>query len=217
MGEKRSRPQLCQVDSETTFEVPEFFRLDFAELANVQPKKTYQYSAPHECDSPLMMEHERFTKSSLEEERKWLECAAEVVQAIQEPEDITITNVVYHSRQENAVEPHEHLTISALLPVQFEVAHTFEMMKHCVDLIKAAKDVLNPSQKTTVDVSDMPLYALSKQIQFAIPDQYGLQLYLPLMGDLHTEQASNYLRIIIIIFRFWYHRSRSNCSKICQK
>ena len=70
------------------------------------------------------------------EERKWLESAVEVVQVIQEPEDITITDVVFHSRQENAVEPHEHLNI------------------------KAAKDVLNSSQKTTVNVSDMPLYML---------------------------------------------------------
>ena len=132
MGEKRSRPQtilaqLCPVDSEATFEVPEFFRLDFAALANVHPKKTYQYSAPHECDSPMMMEHEQSTESSLDEERKWLESAGEVVQAIQEPEDITITNVVYHSRQEIVVEPHDYLTISALLSVQFEVAHTFKM------------------------------------------------------------------------------------------
>jgi len=84
--------------------------MDFADLADVQPKKTYQYSVPHECKSPLMVEHERFTKGSLVEERKWLESAVEVVQAIQEPEDITITDVVFHSRQENAVEPHEHGT-----------------------------------------------------------------------------------------------------------
>ena len=110
--------------------------MDFADLADLQPKKTYQYSVPHECDSLLMVEHERFTKGSLVEERKWLESAVEVVQAIQEPEDITITDVVFHSRQEIAVEPHEHLDI------------------------KAAKDLLNSSQKTTVNVSDMPLYML---------------------------------------------------------
>ena len=63
----------------------------------------------------------------LDEERKWLESAGEVVQAIQEPEDIKITNVVYHSRQEIVVEPHDYLTISALLSVQFEVAQTFKM------------------------------------------------------------------------------------------
>ena len=56
--------------------------MDFADLADVQPKKTYQYSVPHECDSLLMVEHERFTKGSLVEERKWLESAVEVVQVI---------------------------------------------------------------------------------------------------------------------------------------
>ena len=120
--------------------------MDFADLADVQPKKTYQYSVPHACDSPLMVEHERFTKGSLVEERKWLESAVVVVQAIQEPEDITITDVVFHSRQENAVEPHEHLNI------------------------KAAKDVLNSSQKTTVNVSDMPLYMLFRS-RFSSPCQ----------------------------------------------
>ena len=93
-----------------------------------------------------MVEHERFTKGSLVEERKWLESAVEVVQAIQEPEDITITDVVFHSRQENAVEPHEHLNI------------------------KAAKDVLNSSQKTAVNVSDMPLYMLFRS-RFSSPCQ----------------------------------------------
>ena len=123
LGRKRSRPNCVRLILKQLSRFRNFSGWILL-LANVHPKKTYQYSAPHECDSPMMMEHEQSTESSLDEERKWLESAGE---AIQEPEDITITNVVYHSRQEIVVEPHDYLTISALLSVQFEVAHTFKM------------------------------------------------------------------------------------------
>ena len=58
--------------------------------------------------------------------------------------------------------PVEEKTLNGLLPVQFESAATAEMQKHCIDLEIAAKEVLNPQQKLTVDVADQPLFALSK-------------------------------------------------------
>ena len=45
--------------------------------------------------------------------------------------------------------------------------------------------VLNPDQ-TPLDVSDQPVYALSKELQFRYPDIFGY--YVPLMGALHIEQ-----------------------------
>jgi len=107
-----------------------------------------------------MVEHERFTKGSLVEERKWLESAVEVVQAIQEPEDITITDVVFHSRQENAVEPHEHGTPQ------------HKSRQGCSEFL---------AENNSECLWHATIYALSKQIQFTMPDQYGLQLYLPLI------------------------------------
>jgi hypothetical protein len=190
-GVKRTRPMVCKVDEDTTYKVPEFFKLEFADLA-VPKRSSYCYSAIVECETPKLLEYEEVTNNCLKAERKWLQHAANIVLTSIEQEDddwSPLTNLVYHSREENAVEPLEQLTIGALLPIQFEPAHTLEMMRHCIDLISAAKNVVNPDQKTTFDVSDEPLYALSKQVQFALPDQYNLSVYLPLMGDLHTEQV----------------------------
>ena len=198
VGVKRIRSLLSNVDPDTTFKVPEFFTLEFADLT-IQKQSTYYYSAPYEHPSPLLLQHEQSTKNQLSQEREWLQAVANIVVSGQTPENLALTNLVYHSRQDGAVQPHEHLTISALLPVQFEPAHTLEMMRHCIDLITAAKNVVNPSQKTTFDVSDEPLYALSKQVQFSFPQQYNLALYLPLMGDLHTEQASFLIHITVIV------------------
>ena len=188
MGVKRTRSLLCDVDPDTTYKVPEFFRLEFSDLV-VITQKTYVYSAPHECESPKMLEYETATKRCLEKETKWLRDCTDIVLGSQESDDLALSNLVYHSRKEDSVKPQEELTISALLPIQSQPAHTPEMMRHCIDLIRAAKDVVNPSQKTTFDVSDNPLYALSKQLQFAHPEEYNLSVYLPLMGDLHTEQV----------------------------
>ena len=62
------------------------------------------------------------------------------------------------------------------------------MQKHCIEVIKSAVDLLNLGQ-VTVDVSDQPVYALSKQIQILYPDQFGPGFYFPMFGGLHIEKV----------------------------
>ena len=45
---------------------------------------------------------------------------------------------------------------------------------------------LNPTQ-TPIDVSDQPVYALTKELQYHYP--YLFQKYCPIMGGLHIEQS----------------------------
>ena len=47
---------------------------------------------------------------------------------------------------------------------------------------------LNPTQ-VTVDVSDEPLYARCKEIQWFYPQEYGKSTYFPLMGGFHIEKV----------------------------
>ena len=63
-----------------------------------------------------------------------------------------------------------------------------EMQKHCIDIVTAVTNVVNPDQQVTVDVKDQPLYALSKLLQFVDP-KYGLDKYFVMMGPLHVEQV----------------------------
>ena len=61
------------------------------------------------------------------------------------------------------------------------------MQMHCIEITKAAIEILNPGQPV-VDVSDQPIYAISKHLQLIYPDQYGLHKYLPMFGGLHIEK-----------------------------
>ena len=47
---------------------------------------------------------------------------------------------------------------------------------------------LNPGQ-IIVDVSDQPIYALSKQLKIMFPNQFGPGKYFPILGKLHIEMV----------------------------
>ena len=188
-GSKRNRPELLEVNAETILALPDFFTLDLTEAA-VKLPSCYCYKAPYESQTPQMLTHGSLIPHYIEEEDTWLKYAAEVVNSSTEdiPDDVGLTSFVFQSRQEGAVKPHDKSTVNGIFPLLFEQPNTAEMQKHCIDLETAAKNVLNPDQKLTVDVSDAPLYALSKQIQFSLPG-YDLNTYFPMMGDLHVEQV----------------------------
>jgi len=187
-GMKRTRPELLEVNAETILALPDFFTLDLTEAVTLP--SSYCYKAPYESQTPQMLTHETLIPHYIEEEHTWLKYAAKVVNssADETPDDLGLTSFVFQSRQEGSVKPHDKCTVNGIFPLLFEQPNTALMQKHCIDLETAAKNVLNPDQKLTVDVSDAPLYALSKQIQFSIPG-YDLTTYLPMMGDLHVEQV----------------------------
>ena len=47
-------------------------------------------------------------------------------------------------------------------------------------------ETLNPGQ-TLVDISDQPVYALTKELQLCFPKTFSN--YFPLFGQLHNEQC----------------------------
>ena len=53
--------------------------------------------------------------------------------------------------------------------------------------IKKTVDLLNPGQ-TAVDVCDQPVYALTKEIQWRNPEEFGSSSYFSLFGGLHIEK-----------------------------
>ena len=78
--------------------------------------------------------------------------------------------------------------ITGLLPMFRESAHTLAMVKHGMDLIKQATDLINPGQVPVMTI-DQPLYALAKKIQWTWPDVYGEQKFVVMMGGLHIEMS----------------------------
>ena len=59
------------------------------------------------------------------------------------------------------------------------------MQSHCMLLMQSTK-VLNENQ-IAVDVSDQPVFALTKELQFRLPNIFSD--YLPFFGGLHIEQS----------------------------
>jgi hypothetical protein len=47
------------------------------------------------------------------------------------------------------------------------------MLRHGMDIVKNAVDVLNPGCQVPVIAADQPLYALCRQIQWRWPGCYG--------------------------------------------
>ncbi len=58
-----------------------------------------------------------------------------------------------------------------------------------MNVVKAAINKLNPGQAPVVTL-DQPLFAIAKQIQWNWPSTHGENLFVIMLGGLHTEMAS---------------------------
>ena len=76
--------------------------------------------------------------------------------------------------------------INSILPVLRDKVHTLNTQAHIMKQNIKWTAILNPGQ-TPVDVSDQPVYALTKMLQFLFPNEFGN--YFALFGQLHIEQA----------------------------
>ena len=76
---------------------------------------------------------------------------------------------------------------NVLLPLIPQPVHTLQTQYHCMKIIQRTANFLNPEQ-TPVDCCDAPVYALTKEIQFRLPKEFGADKYFSLFGGLHIEQ-----------------------------
>ena len=92
----------------------------------------------------------------------------------------------YHADIQQTVIP--PAAINALLPLFLDNAHSAAMIRHSMDLVRAAVHHLNPGQ-VPVLAADQPLYALAKEIQWTWPDSHGEDHFVIMFGGLHIEMA----------------------------
>ena len=92
--------------------------------------------------------------------------------------------VTYHASQKRGVQ--HPPGINTILPMLRDKVHTLNTQAHIMKLNIKWTENLNPGQ-TPVDVSDQPVYALTKTLQYRCPDEFSN--YFPLFGQLHIEQA----------------------------
>ena len=79
-----------------------------------------------------------------------------------------------------------------MLPVFREKADTPAMIHHALKLIQKQTNHLNPGQ-TPVMTADQPLYAITKQIQWAKSETFGEEKFL-VIGVSNEESADALLR-----------------------
>ena len=76
--------------------------------------------------------------------------------------DETISWAAYHA----SLQPppsEKSVTLTSLLPLFYDEAKSVAMIRHSMDVVKRAVEILNPGQ-TPIITMDQPLYAVAKQI-----------------------------------------------------
>ena len=122
--------------------------------------------------------------SATEDEYVWLNTVKTAVEKA--TIDGWISWSAYHADTQRAVIP--PAAINALLPLFLDNAHSVAMIRHSMNIVKAAVHHLNPCQ-IPVLAADQPLYALAKEIQWTWPDTHGEDHFVIMFGGLHIEMA----------------------------
>ena len=93
-------------------------------------------------------------------------------------------SLLYHKSSE--------ASITSLLPLLRDPAHSVATVRHVVDQIKQTVSFLNPGQ-VPIMTADQPIYAVAKQVQWHWPEQYGDigdDKFIIMFGGLHIEMAA---------------------------
>eukprot|EP00112_Aurelia_sp_Birch-Aquarium-sp1_P002123 Seg1231.2 transcript_id=Seg1231.2/GoldUCD/mRNA.D3Y31 product="hypothetical protein" protein_id=Seg1231.2/GoldUCD/D3Y31 len=125
-------------------------------------------------------------KEAYNKEFQWLDHVMNILRT-KNPECADISWAAYHATQQ----PDTTIiaSITSLLPLFREEAHSVAMIQHGMNVIKQAVNLLNPRQIPVIAM-DQPLFALAKLNQWTWPDIYGESKFLIVFGGLHIEKAS---------------------------
>ena len=129
---------------------------------------------------------DREVKKHIEEEYLWLHNVRQVVDGNDQGGENISWAAFHASRQPPEVRP---ISLTALLPMIRDSAHTVAMIRHSIDVMKTVVEHLNPGQASVITF-DQPLFALAKQIQWKWPEKYGEDKVVLMFGGLHIKMAA---------------------------
>ncbi len=96
--------------------------------------------------------------------------------------------VSYHAEKKRGLE--FEVSVTSLLPLLRDEAHSVATVKHCMDKARDATAYLNPDQVPVI-TADQPLYTLAKQVQWQWPEVYGEPKFVIMFGGApHREGCS---------------------------
>ena len=115
-------------------------------------------------------------------EYEWLE---EVCLSMDTQEAVSISWPAHHAAKKR--QPKLEKSLSAMMSLFQESAHSVAIIKHSMDVAKATTNFLNPGQVPVV-AADQPLFAIAKQVQWKWPSLYGDVVVM--FGGLHLEMGA---------------------------
>ena len=92
----------------------------------------------------------------------------------------------FHSKE--IMETNKCPGINALMPMLNKKVSTLDAQYHIMCIVKKLICHINQHQ-IPIDVSDLPVFTLSKELQLRLPLMFGPDQYICLLGDLHIEQS----------------------------
>jgi len=92
----------------------------------------------------------------------------------------------YHANHQS--EHRSPTAISTLLPLFPDDSKSVAMIKHSMDVVQKAVNIINQGQ-TPVIACDQPLYKIAKDIQWAWPETHGEDSFVVMLGGLHIKMT----------------------------
>ena len=105
-------------------------------------------------------------------------------------EDEPVSWSAYHATLQPPNEALDgYVTHNSLLPLFYDQAHAVAMIRHSMDVVKKAGEIVNPGQVPVITM-DQPQYAIAKQIQWNWTTSQGEDRFITIFGGLHIEMAA---------------------------
>jgi hypothetical protein len=135
---------------------------------------------------PVKPTDRQHVDKAAKQEATWLNTVMEALQKEKLEIGDWISWSAYHAHLQQTIIP--PAAINAMLPLFLDNAHSVAMIKHSMDMIRAAVQLLNPGQIPVI-AADQPLYAMAKRIQWTWPITHGEDSFVVMFGGLHIEMA----------------------------
>lgn len=119
---------------------------------------------------------------------RWLEQMKAVLDINTLEGNETISWAAYHASLQPSTSE-SGVALTSLLPLFHDEAKSVAMIRHSLNVVKRAVEILNPSQTPIITV-DQPLYAVAKQIQLSWQETHGEDHFVVMLGGLRIEMAA---------------------------
>jgi len=121
---------------------------------------------------------------NFDKESNWIKQALVIL----DQDDLTADDKLGWSAYHASFNVDNIAAICSLMPLFYEKAASPSMIKHEMDVVNAAIQLVNHGQIPVI-ACDQPLFAIAKYVQWQWPDQYGEDMNVVMLGGLHIEMA----------------------------